>query len=330
MRRRWSPRRASPRQASRARADRPARRHRAGGRRRRSRRGGASRSSRRRPSRARAAAHATRHRARRRRRRADEGLAAHRRADAVGHPQEHRPARRRAASAMCSCSTCRATRSCSGSPTASSTSRRTCRPSATSSATRSGCCSASASPAPKVGIVAAVETVNPAIPATARRAGLVAMAQRGRLAGRDRRRPARLRQRDLARGGAHQAHRLAGRRRRRPAAGAGPERRQHALQELRLHRRRRMRGRSCSARRLPIVLTLARRFADRAARVGRAGGAGLAGLNDAAPAPEPMPPAGLTRRTVLKAALPALAPRPVRRTRRHAACRSPTCTATTG
>ncbi len=81
---------------------------------------------------------------------------------------------------------------------------------------------------PKVAILSAVETVNPKLQGTVDAAALCKMADRGQITGRRARRSARVRQRGVARGGAHQEHRVARRRRGRHPRGAGPRGRQHA------------------------------------------------------------------------------------------------------
>ncbi len=95
---------------------------------------------------------------------------------------------------------------------------------------------------PKVAILSAVETVNPRIPEHARRRGAV---QDGRPRADHRRhprRPARVRQRDLARGGAHQAHRVSGGGTGGHPAGPGPRGRQHDGEAAAVSRRRRLGG----------------------------------------------------------------------------------------
>ena len=61
---------------------------------------------------------------------------------------------------------------------------------------------------PRVAILAAVETINPNMPATLDAAALCKMADRGQIAGARARRAARVRQRRLGRRGAHQGHRV--------------------------------------------------------------------------------------------------------------------------
>ncbi len=102
-------------------------------------------------------------------------------------------------------------------------------------------------PMPKVAILSAVETVNPAMPSTLEAAALCKMADRGQITGAHPRRPARLRQRDQQGGGGDQEDRLAGRGRGRHPARARSRIRQHGRQAtqlpggrgLRRHRARR-------------------------------------------------------------------------------------------
>ena len=103
---------------------------------------------------------------------------------------------------------------------------------------------------PRVAILAAVETVNPNMPATLDAAALCKMADRGQIEGAHRRRAAGVRQRRLGRRRAHQGHRLRGGRRRRHPGRSRPRERQHAGQATRVpgrrckrrHRRRRARS----------------------------------------------------------------------------------------
>jgi phosphotransacetylase len=63
---------------------------------------------------------------------------------------------------------------------------------------------------PRVGVLSAVETINPNIPSTLDAAALSKMAERGQIEGGDRRRAAGDGQRDRRRGRTHQGHHLAG------------------------------------------------------------------------------------------------------------------------
>ena len=99
---------------------------------------------------------------------------------------------------------------------------------------------------PRVGILSAVETINPAIPSTLDAAILSKMAERGQIRGGDRRRAAGDGQRHRPRGGAHQGHHLAGRGPRQRADRAQSRIRQHARQGARPSSRGRKRRGWCS------------------------------------------------------------------------------------
>ncbi len=89
---------------------------------------------------------------------------------------------------------------------------------------------------PRVGVLSAVETINPAIPSTLDAAVLSKMAERGQISRRGRRWSAGDGQRDRPRGRAHQGHRLAGRRPRERADRAQSRGGQHAREGTHLRR----------------------------------------------------------------------------------------------